>query len=166
MKLFQSCFDPLDIVLIFLCPVILFVFLRGSLWPIFQTDPLPYFSGSPFEQIKLFLAPMKSLAFILAFMVLALSCMPCNDDECAMEAGKNKTEFAKQTPGQDKDHTEDCSPFCHCSCCAGFSINHGMATGNLLPVICANNFSSYLPENLIEISIPVWQPPKIRSFHF
>ena len=93
-------------------------------------------------------------------MVLALSCMPCTDEASDIETANAKTEFAKPVSDQDNNHDDACSPFCYCSCCAGFSINHSIATVASLP-ICSKNFSSYLPGNLIEISLPVWQPPKI-----
>jgi hypothetical protein len=97
----------------------------------------------------------------MACIVLVLSCVPCMDDAFAAGNQKIKTEIAKHPSDQDSDHDDACSPFCYCSCCAGFSMNHSVASVTSLPIVCCNNFSSYLLDNLIEISLPIWQPPKI-----
>ena len=103
---------------------------------------------------------VKFFAFILACMVLVLSCMPCTDCKSAEITKNIKTELAK--PGTDKDtnHKDACSPFCHCGCCAGFSINHPITPFTSLTIVCSRIFSSYFPDKLIEISLPIWQPPK------
>jgi hypothetical protein len=104
---------------------------------------------------------MKFFALIMAGVVLALSLFPCTDAVCAARAELIKTEFAKQLPAKDNEHKEECSPFCHCSCCAGFSINHWLLSISPLPSKNGNNLSVYITAQLINISIPVWQPPKL-----
>ncbi|TWI82627.1 DUF6660 family protein [Chitinophaga japonensis] len=103
---------------------------------------------------------MKFLAFIMAIIVLALSCMPCADAASAMMARKAKTEITK-TPVQQHPDTDTCSPFCQCTCCAGFTLNYGFYT-----LITPANFTSSLysdnrQSGIIEISLPVWQPPQL-----
>lgn len=101
---------------------------------------------------------MRLLGFILAILILALNFLPCADS-CAIKGEKVKSEITTQHQGD--DHNDTCSPFCHCACCAGFSINHVVTALSSSPLISSKNFYSYLPDNLIEISLPIWQPPKL-----
>jgi len=104
---------------------------------------------------------MKACALILAFIVLGLSFMPCSDVTAAGLSKAAKTEVTKSDNTRDNDHNEACSPFCHCACCAGFSISHSLPTFGTIYIRPVRLFSSYLPDNLISISLPIWQPPKI-----
>ena len=103
---------------------------------------------------------MRSFALIMAFLVLALSIVPCADRDAS--ANDNiKSELVKSTQQKGDPQQDDCSPFCHCTCCAGFSFNNNIATISSPAIIILTDFSSFLPANLIERSLPVWQPPKI-----
>ena len=104
---------------------------------------------------------MKLLAFVMAILVLALSCLPCADGD--IQAASNdgiKTEVA-HSQQQDEDHEDACSPFCQCICCAGVSVNH-IVTIAIVPAPQASiNHSSFHNSSIAEVSIPVWQPPKL-----
>ena len=105
---------------------------------------------------------MRILTFILAFIILSLSCLPCADDAIAMKADGAKAELVKIPIQQDdKDHDDACSPFCQCACCAGASLNHSINSIHSGSIICPKQFTSYLPLDIIEISLPIWQPPKL-----
>ncbi len=104
---------------------------------------------------------MKIFAFLMAIMVLALSAMPCADDANAMDSSKAKAEVTKSTHQKDSPQSEACSPFCQCSCCAGFSINHFVAAITFIPPHESNATSSFLPANVREIALPIWQPPQL-----
>ena len=97
----------------------------------------------------------------MAFIVLALSCMPCMDDAKNMGSSKAKMEISKSNDQQDHNDTDNCSPFCSCNCCSGFTFldtSHQVMN----PVfISGETIESYLPPKIIEISLPVWQPPKL-----
>lgn len=102
---------------------------------------------------------MKFSAFVMAIMVLVMSVMPCADDANAMI--KVKTEFKQATHQQDNPQSKVCSPFCQCSCCTGFEISH---FPSLLPVVTATvnkQIISFLPSEIIDITLPVWQPPQL-----
>jgi hypothetical protein len=103
---------------------------------------------------------MKLFAFIMALLVLALSIVPCADINASANDEAN-TEITKSTQQKGDPQQDDCSPFCHCTCCASFSINNYTATVNSPDLFSLTGFSSFLPDNLIERSLPVWQPPKI-----
>lgn len=104
---------------------------------------------------------MKIFAFIMAVVVLALSIMPCADDANAMNGSKAKTELTKSPHQKDSSQSEACSPFCQCSCCAGFSINHLVAAITSIPQYGGNPTSSFLPANVREVALPIWQPPQL-----
>lgn len=98
----------------------------------------------------------------MASLVLALSILPCADEGFTMKEGKAKTEITKQHDQQEEQkHNDACSPFCHCTCCAGFSINHFFVAVSSLIGSDSKFYTSYLPGNPIQYSPPVWQPPKI-----
>lgn len=106
---------------------------------------------------------MRFFAFILATIVLGQSWVPCKDDDAiSMTTGKSEILFVKSTPHQNhSDHNDNCSPFCHCACCAGFSI-HQFFTPVFTPLVPDDiAFSSYSQNNLVDVSSPVWQPPQL-----
>lgn len=108
----------------------------------------------------IYLCPMKFFAFIMAIIVLVLSCMPCTDT-FAMTTRKAKTEITK-SPASHNQPSDACSPFCQCACCAGFSVYHSLNRFAIIEVMVINqHYSSYLPSEIIEVSLPVWQPPQL-----
>ncbi len=112
------------------------------------------------DRHSLHLHPMKFFAFIMAVLVLALSVMPCADNGNAMYGGKAKTQITKQSQ-QDDNHNDACSPFCTCSCCAGFSVNHFVASVTTIPKFTNHPASRFLPSEIIEVALPIWQPPQL-----
>lgn len=107
---------------------------------------------------------MRPVAFFLAFIVLALSCMPCADSAYAMGASRQTTTNVK-VPKQDtnSEHKDDCSPFCQCTCCAGFLVSTVFSTFKSLPFQSEKHFASFLPADIIEMSLPIWQPPQLAA---
>lgn len=107
---------------------------------------------------------MRLTAFIMAILVLVLSCIPCADLD-AMTVVKTESQTEQATPThqhQEKDNMDLCSPFCHCACCAGFSVMYEpviIPTRVVQPVNPV--FTEYLPAELVEISLPIWQPPQL-----
>ena len=104
---------------------------------------------------------MKFFALIMAVLVLALSVMPCADAGAAIKDSKAKSGITKTTGRQDHNDADACSPFCHCACCAGFSINHLIASINIIPPYINTTKSSFLHSDIIEVVLPIWQPPQI-----
>jgi hypothetical protein len=103
---------------------------------------------------------MKFLAFIMAILVLALSVMPCADTN-AMIDNHAKTELTQASPQQHNQSSDVCSPFCHCACCAGFTITHFTSSFTVIPVPVNKQLNSFLPSEVIDITLPVWQPPQL-----
>lgn len=108
------------------------------------------------------------IAYLLAFCVLALSCIPCQDEAGpeALPLPDSNTALTV-TAGATDGHREAidlCSPFCICACCASVTISATVAA---------------LPENAVSQLIPpagfsylqilytgdragIWQPPQER----
>jgi len=105
------------------------------------------------------LQPMKFFAFIMAFLVLALSIMPCADKDNAINAGK--TEITKASNHQGDLQQDNCSPFCQCACCAGFSINHFIASITITESYKNKKQAVFLPADILDIALPIWQPPQL-----
>ncbi len=105
--------------------------------------------------------PMKILAFIMAVIVLTLSCIQCMDFDNSMGNANVKTVISKSDNSQHHTNTDNCSPFCTCNCCAGFTykatdikIEHTVHASTKL-------YAVHLPSSVIEISLPIWQPPQL-----
>ena len=108
---------------------------------------------------------MRLTAAILAILVLILSCLPCAD-VVAMPSAKTEQGSSIQQPltqhSEDHKDVDLCSPFCHCACCAGFSIIYS-------PVVIPQRIHIPIPQlhadfssaEVIEISLPIWQPPQL-----
>lgn len=97
----------------------------------------------------------------MALLVLALSIMPCADKGVSANDGKLKTGIAKASQHNENPQQDECTPFCHCTCCACFSINHFIASiTHIVPYLDKTN-AAYLPEDVNEIAFAIWQPPKL-----
>jgi hypothetical protein len=104
---------------------------------------------------------MKIFAFIMAFLVLALSIMPCMDDNNEFK-GNQKTAISKSNSQQEHSESDDCSPFCNCSCCST-SLIHQVPTLIYFqkPAFQEKNYSLHKPWFYSNISSSIWQPPKL-----
>lgn len=103
---------------------------------------------------------MKLARYILSLYILMLSCLPCADIE---------TDFGNETTvaqSHEKEHTDNCSPFCICSCC-GNQIAFESQTLVLLPQIHffteKNKSDNYTPQFVSNFYGNIWQPPKISE---
>lgn len=104
---------------------------------------------------------MKIFAFLLAILVLALSVIPCADVNVM---GKSKFQTEIKATHQDRDnHIDGCSPFCQCSCCAGFSINHSIAAIGSISIAPLAQTGFFPPSEIIKVSLPIWQPPQLQA---
>lgn len=113
---------------------------------------------------------MKILSFIFSFYILFLAILPgfkagaevlglsveaCCADSCELEGSEDH----EQSPGEDESG-KGCNPFQFCKCCTGF--NGNVAVSGLVPVsIGYKSFALNKEEDLPQVSIDFWQPPKI-----
>ena len=102
---------------------------------------------------------MKLFHILLSVYILALSSLSCTDADIS-HAGKNVSEISIAQPS-DSHEDESCSPFCICACCGSVAVHFSEKA----PVKHQGfNFNKYFlsqESDVIDISSPVWQPPKI-----
>jgi hypothetical protein len=100
---------------------------------------------------------MRFLAPFLAFIVLSLSLIPCSD-KMGVNDAQASTEAHSDHAGS---HTEECTPFCTCSCCST-SIVFSSETIVIakIPLLISQN-SFFYQEGESYFSHSIWQPPKI-----
>jgi len=104
---------------------------------------------------------MKLFAFIMACIVLVLAFLPCIDEVFPASSPTIMTEISKSNSEHSTGHSDVCSPFCNYSCCSGFSINHSIASITNPGKFYKQSLSFLLAQNVIEISLPVWEPPRL-----
>jgi hypothetical protein len=104
---------------------------------------------------------VKVIVFIMAVMVLALNGMPCMDDACIMTNGKVETKVSKSSIPKEHNNSDNCSPFCTCNCCTGFTFLFARCKVNLPFFLTEKQFAYHLPAKVSNIALPVWQPPKL-----
>jgi hypothetical protein len=102
----------------------------------------------------------KALAFILAIMVLSFSMIPCADAAGLLGQDHVKVEYASQDKHDDAG-IDGCTPFCICTCCAGFSVNCLSTFISKLNLPHRTPYSSFIQENPKNIALPIWQPPQL-----
>lgn len=102
---------------------------------------------------------MKIFAFIMAFIVLAMSTIPCADGAVAMSKAKSEM---KNSNHQQNDHpTRDCSPFCSCSCCTSSPIPQFISKVILVKPTIIRSYTPVYSSPIKEISLSIWQPPQL-----
>ena len=110
---------------------------------------------------RLFLQSVKLLFFILAFAILYMSCLPCGDSqECNAKVELKIT--ASEDHPQHSHESEDCTPFCTCSCCAAsasFSPFLNIQTAIIL--VQSTQFLHYDVSFHSEVFSSIWQPPQL-----
>ena len=111
--------------------------------------------------------PVKVTAFILAVLVLVLSCIPCADISAELQLASSLSKVAGEEPGHSHEEHQDCidlcSPLCHCACCAGFSIIYRLNSIPQQQAVAERPVytEKYITAALIDISLPIWQPPQL-----
>ena len=107
---------------------------------------------------------MRMFILIFSLVFLALAVFPCNDISGYDISDSNtsiESNIAHNTQDSDKDH---CSPFCICACCGqSFSTIVYISGLSIYPCIESNEITNYKSSNVMEVSLSIWQPPKIVS---
>ncbi|MBL7736098.1 MAG: hypothetical protein JNL51_11620 [Chitinophagaceae bacterium] len=106
---------------------------------------------------------MKFFAFIMAFLMLGLSGLPCRDGAVANAA---KTSVSHDIAGhedghRDGTHQDFCSPLCICSCCSVVTQYNPSPSVEIVSFENHIQHLSFYSGSLISISLPIWQPPQL-----
>jgi hypothetical protein len=104
---------------------------------------------------------MKLLCLVLSMYVMLLSANPCCADNDCQAKPATKKEAAGKSPIKEKE-CPSCSPFFTCGSCVGFTVA-GIVTFNLAPQTATPviKYYGYQQPALEEITLAIWQPPKI-----
>lgn len=98
----------------------------------------------------------------MSVLVVWLSCLPCGDFAPASIATDDSSSSVANDKNESSDeHSDSCSPFCQCMCCAGFSISHSIASFSDAPVPQSRQYTSFMRTDLQEIPLPIWEPPQL-----
>ena len=111
--------------------------------------------------IYIFTPPMKGLFFILSWLILFITCIPCADSqECTIkiEASVSGT----NSHDQHSHALETCSPFCTCSCCAVSACSISAFRSQLGEVILENEKHALYDVSFKSVvGYSIFQPPKV-----
>lgn len=108
-------------------------------------------------------ANMKFFAFIMACIVLILSCTYCADGVSFIKGNKVKVTVIKKSNPSQNNRSDNCSPFCQCNSCPGFYLSKIVTSSELITLQTSIEFGILHTNNLIGISLPIWQPPQLIS---
>lgn len=104
---------------------------------------------------------MRILSVICAIIVLALNMVPCADAHEHLVDQDVSISAASTNVEHNIPVDDACTPFCHCTCCAS-TIVAKISTALQTPFIIKSKVKTdYFEENSIEVSLSVWQPPKL-----
>jgi hypothetical protein len=101
---------------------------------------------------------MRFFSFICIMVVLVLNFVPCAD---AHETEELQTTVTTAVQQDSPAHTDDCTPFCHCSCCAS-TVVVKLAASPAVPFKINNSADiPHFEGNSLDVSLPIFQPPKL-----
>ena len=102
---------------------------------------------------------MQIVFYIMAFLTLSLSFVPCGDQVNTVEMHV-KSELKNSAHQHSHSGADTCTPFCHCSCCSSLSVIQ-LSTISYISVSAEKVKSYHLPSKIFDAAIPVWQPPQL-----
>ena len=101
---------------------------------------------------------MRVFSMICVMVVLVLNFVPCAD---LHEDSKAETSFAIADHHNDTSTADNCTPFCHCSCCASTVVVKIFATPSVPFNITFPSYILHFEGDAKDVSLPIFQPPKI-----
>lgn len=106
---------------------------------------------------------MKFFAFIMACLILIMSCTPCQDAPISMKVDKSQTTTALAAGHDHQEAGDECSPLCTCACCSAHSNPQSFIIVVVNTPEISLDHSSIYNGSLISFSAPVWQPPQLLA---
>ncbi len=104
---------------------------------------------------------MKFFTLIFSFYMLGLSFMPCGDvDECIASAGAIVS--SGQQHEKHSHEKENCTPLCHCACCATTVCFQQIAQYKIASITFPiKKYPLYDLSYSSQSATNIWQPPRI-----
>lgn len=108
---------------------------------------------------------MKVFCFSFIVYIVLLLTQPCQDFAAtANDSVYNKSPYSQQQkPSNHNSQSDECSPFCICSCCSLSVVEHSVSftlTSVLKSVEIKANLANYTNPNSETLQTSIWQPPK------
>ena len=85
--------------------------------------------------------------------------MPCADVSAFPSKAKQQVSKSHERGGQQQN--DRCTPFCTCTCCAGFYLQRGLINFVLLDFLSKPTYAAFLSSSIIKVPATIWQPPKL-----
>ncbi len=104
---------------------------------------------------------MKIGGFLIAFLVISLSAIPCcTFVECGDEVvAEAEDQHKEEAPGECED---SCSPFLNCGSCAGFTIQNSPEEDTFTFNLPVDQTADYIGHGITGVIINnIWQPPRL-----
>jgi len=95
----------------------------------------------------------------MSCVILIASIVPCRD-----AAAFNQTEMTVVKAASNHNcngSTDDCSPLCICSCCAGSSVYYSSPQVVKYVYQITADYPDFIAADIHQVAIPVWQPPQL-----
>jgi hypothetical protein len=103
---------------------------------------------------------MRITSYILALLVLLLSCIPCSD-RAVQPSGRSANIIQTKAASTRNAHTDSCSPFCICACCATTRVQSEPVEYSLHNIDNAITHTAFYSSFVQQCSFAVWQPPQL-----
>lgn len=101
---------------------------------------------------------MKFLTVILAFYILSLNLVPCEDGFDGCEEAQ--IEISQNSQNQDHNDIDFCSPFCQCQCCQINVTFNSVLIPQIIPDPISTEVFLYINRLESNISYPILRPPR------
>jgi len=101
---------------------------------------------------------VKFSAFIIAIIVSVQCFVPCADPIASLSNGKSVSIMSQASGQQENERADDCSPFCHCTCCAGLTVVQHPTLMSYQKDYNVISYTTYISSSTVEIAYPIFQP--------
>jgi len=105
--------------------------------------------------------PMKLFAYIMMLIIFVVSLAPCKDLSAGSGHGKATAQIIQDDHHEHEDGSDDCPPFCACSCCAAYGYPKSNIGSPQAASVFAPIHADRYTGSLFSVSLPIWQPPQL-----
>lgn len=102
----------------------------------------------------------KTISLLFAIYIVFLTLLPCADHEKSDNC--NESNVSNESPNNHNHDTADqCSPFCHCSCCGTIMEIAKIYISTYFVTVPKTILFFYFIDSPKQIFFSIWIPPKI-----
>lgn len=104
---------------------------------------------------------MKLFKTIFAVYLLCLSLVPCSDEYSSIMSRNDEAKISALVHHEASHHTDACTPFCHCACCATTVLFQTAINGFTHPLMKAAHEFTFDDAFVSFDNKSIWQPPRL-----